>query len=376
MRGAAACGLIEVMASLLDRLLDKLYHTQLALIALVTAVVAVVMLWAWDFFVVDSGAPRWVVDFPVHAVGDAALGGAFVTVIFEVIVRRVVEIRTQRLLDETIEKIFTEPATALAVAGSPMGERLAINGLRVLTEGDAEIARALHDRLEAQLAGSSQVWRDVALTATVSEWGQGSATGPEALFELTLKCSYRTVVQHPQLWFLCTSNPSEHDAAGRDPANAATWLIEPNEPLSATDPETFSVVGVQVDGQRIELTHSQTEQSQKYVADLPESMLGRLVTVTYTYRVLIMQSASPLWLTTSQLTLGFSATFNYSNTAIRYVSTGPYLGNTEPGTAISKTPGSVAARSVTVARDGLILPGEGVVFGWVFANSVTPEPAR
>jgi hypothetical protein len=364
------------MASLLDRLLDKLYHTQLAFIALASFVAGAAISWAWDFFVVDSGAPHWVLSLPVHGLGDALLIGAFMLIVFEVIVRTIIEMRGERKLDDAIEKIFTQPATADAVAGSPMGEQLVLNALRLLTDGDAEIARALRDRLEPQLAGGSRLWRDLVLTATVTPWSKGPEARPEPLFDLTLSCSYKAVIQHPQLWFLCTSDKNERDTAGRDPGNAATWLIEPQEPLSATDPETFTVVDVQVDGQPLHLVRSQAGQSQKYVAEVPDTVLGRSVSVSYTYRVLVLQSANLLRLDTSQLTLGFSAKFTYSNTAIRHVSTAAYLGNTPTVTAVNKMPGSVRIREVTVARDGLVLPGEGVVFSWVTNDRPVPEPAR
>jgi len=108
------------MASLVDRLLDRLYRTQLASIALVFFVVGSIVLWVWNVFVVDSDAPRWVTGLPVVGWCDAALIGAFMMLAFEMIVRGISDLRSERKLNDAIERIFTQPATAHAVAGSVM----------------------------------------------------------------------------------------------------------------------------------------------------------------------------------------------------------------------------------------------------------------
>lgn len=97
------------------------------------------------------------------------------------------------------------------------------------------------------------------------------------------------------------------------------------------------------------------------------------VTISYTYRVLLLRQGHLLYLDVGTLTKGLRITLRYGGCGIPEVTPLHFIASAEPARLL-QTPPSALTPSVEIGFDGWVLPPSGVAFVWKLEEEVVaPE---
>lgn len=371
-----------MLSFLVMGLLDRLYGARLQLVAVVVfcAGVALLAVGRW------TGIPGWLRVAPISELGSSLVGAALVAIAFEMFVRRVAEAKLEERLREVLraesatltqaawEALAADPGKLGMVAPSVV-ERIAVNALGALV-GDRELARDVVADVRAQLPVSGERWRDVSALVELTPYDGEPASGLGSLFVATVRWEYRVIPSQPVMRFACVADPSDYRTLLRDPSTTSVWHIDPSQGLDASSRSVFEVVSVLVEGKPQDIGRTSDGSSQGYVVALDEvAASGREVTVSYTYRVLVLRHGHLLFLDVPRPAKGLRIRFSYAGAGIRRATAVDYIAGAAP-VRVQVSPGSVPSRSVDVAFDGWVFPRSGAAFVWVLNEEARPgEPA-
>jgi hypothetical protein len=140
--------------------------------------------------------------------------------------------------------------------------------------------------------------------------------------------------------------------------------------VDAASREAFELVQMSVDGKPRKIRRTERKGSQIYTASLGVDVEGdKLVTVAYTYRVLVKRHGHVLYLDLPRPTKGLKVRFDYGSAGVSRVNALDFIASAQ-SPRVTQTPDSVPARSVDVSFDGWIFPRSGVAFVWVLEDEL------
>jgi hypothetical protein len=176
--------------------------------------------------------------------------------------------------------------------------------------------------------------------------------------------------------FACVSDLDEYRELLRDPTTTSAWHFDLSAGLDASDRAVFELLHVAVDGANRKVRRTQRTGSQIYTDSLgAAATAGELITVAYTYRVLVQRHGHLLYLDMPRPTKGLHVQLDYAGTGIRRVNTLDFIASSED-TRIDETPTSVPARTIDIGFDGWIFPRSGVAFVWVLEDELVTGSQR
>jgi hypothetical protein len=369
----------------MNHLLDQLYKTKLRLAGLVTAVVGVAFLFSTQYV---EGVPTlsWLVGWPTKELGTTFLGLGVFGLIFEYYARKEADERATEhfrsaiqqeapaLADAVLDIFASSPDRLKNIASDETLDRIAANaiGLRVR---DAELAREAYADLREQVIRSPERWHDVDISVSLSPWEGGPARGRGSMFVATTRWEYKVRPASPTMRFACVSDSDEYRELLRDPTAASVWYFGQSAALDAADPEVFTLVQLSVDGKVRNIRRSTRKESQQATVSLGQDVIGREVTISYTYRVLLQRHGHLLYLDVPRPAKGVHVKLDYANAGIRRVNVVDYFAS-PTASRVETSPALTPAKTIDVSFDRWVFPRAGVAFVWVLKDEMVEDAAK
>jgi hypothetical protein len=359
--------------------LDQLYKTKLQLIAVLAVVggIALLMLAHWAD---SSPLAKWLSAFPISELGSTLFATGLLAIFFEYVDRKHGDQRTDQRIraavrqeapairDAVLDSFAFDPTALKNIASAGTLDRIVSNALG-LRLGDAALAADVYTDVRDQIIAAPERWHDLNISIDLSPWAGGPATGHGSMFVATLRCEYHTVPVSSTMRFACVSNPQEYRDLLRDQATTAAWYFDRSAPLDAADREALASVG----GHSLTIRRTTRKGAQLYSATIDaKQMTGEVVSIAYTYRVLVQRHGHVLYLDFPRPAKGLRVQFNYADADIRRVNTLDFIASAETA-RVEETPSSVPARSVDIGFDGWVFPKSGIAFVWVLRAEMEPE---
>ena len=288
---------------------------------------------------------------------------------------RVLESRAATIRDTVYQGFAFDPAELQTIASTDTLDRLARNALAVRL-GDADLAADAYKDLRDQVIRAPERWHDVDISVSLAPWEKGPATGRGSMFVATIRWEYRVDPTSATMRFACVSDLDEYRELLRDQSVTSAWHFDPSAGIDASDKAVFELLQLMVNGEARKVRRTQRTGSQVYSASLGTAgTSGEVVTVAYTYRVLVQRHGHLLYIDLPRPTKGLHVQLDYASAGIRRVNTLDFIASSED-TRIDETPASVPARTVDIGFDGWIFPRSGVAFVWVLEDELTPTSPR
>jgi hypothetical protein len=368
-------------------LLDQLYKTKLQLIAVVAVVAGIACLMLAQWLSTAPTTPSWLVNLPISEIGSTLFGTGLLAVFFEYVdrkhgdertdqrVRQAVRKEAPAIRDAVLDSFAFDPAGLKGVASPQTLDRIATNALGLRLD-DQALAGEVYTDIRNQVIRSTERWFNVDISVSLSPWTAGPATGRGSMFEVTLRCEYRVRPASATMRFACVSDLDEYRELLRDQTITSTWHFDRSAGIDASDKAVFELLQLTVDGEAKKIRRTQRTGSQVYSASLgTNATSGELVTVAYTYRVLVQRHGHLLYLDLPRPTKGLHVQLDYARAGIRRVNTLDFIASSED-TRIDETPSSVPARTIDIGFDGWVFPRSGVAFVWVLEDELVTGSQR
>lgn len=325
--------------------------------------------------------PGWLQALPVTELGRTLFGLGFLAVFFEYVTRKHwAEIMVRRAREafraetpamrDTVITSWAADADELASYSAATLDRLGVNVLAARL-GDRELAHDVYGDLLGQVVGAAERWRDVSVTVDLTP-----SDSEAAMLTAVIRWEYRVAPAGGVLRFACVSDTGDHEAWLRDPSIVSVWRFGQSGSLDASSRDVYELIGLAVDGKPRPIRRAQRTDSQIYTATLaPEDMSGRVVTVAYTYRVLVAKRGHLLWLGVPRPAKGLRASFRYSNAGIRHVTVLDLIPSGQTP-RVELPPPTLPGGSAEVGFDGWVFPRSGVAFAWTLDDEPTATNPR
>lgn len=361
--------------------LDQLYKTKLRFAGLVTAVIGVGFLFLSNA-VATTPTLRWLVGWPTNELGTTLLSAGVIAVIFEYYARKEADERTDQHLRQAIRQeapairdavlhSFAFDAETLKGLASPETLDRVAAGALGLRLNDTNLAKELYTDLRDQIIRAPERWDGVDISVALSPWSAGPETGQRSMFVATTRWQYRVTPAGPTMRFACVSDLTEYRELLRDPSVAFAWYFGPFAGIDAGSLTAFELVELTVDGKTRPIRRTERHGSQHYTVNLGKHAgLGREVTITYTYRVLVKRQGHVLYLDLPRPTKGLNVKLSYGDAGIFRINTLDFMASAN-SSHVEVTPPTVPERAVSVSFDGWIFPRSGVAFVWVLDDEMS-----
>ncbi|WP_430480504.1 hypothetical protein ACQZM9_08120 [Streptomyces sp. P11-1] len=363
--------------------LQRLYRTQLALLATIVTVLGLALMLA-AHLAAGAGA-AWLDGFPLTDVGSALFTTGLIAIFFEYLnqtdaeeranerLRRTLKEEAPAIRDAVVDGFAFAPDALTEVASDKTLDRIVENCLAIRL-GDAQLASDVYRDLRQQVIGDHPRWHDARVSVALAPWPGEPQQGHGSMFVATVRWEYRTKLTTSVMRFSCVSDLDQFRELSSDPTSTTAWFFEPINELTASSPEVFELVNLSVEGETKPVRRSTRRGGQTYSAQLGDVNPENEVTVSYTFRVLVQQHGHVLHLDLAQPTENFTAELWYGDCGIRHVSALDYLsGPRKP--RYSRLEASAPTPHLEVAYDGWTLPKGGVAFVWVLEREVEPIAA-
>lgn len=361
-------------------LLTQLVKARLQLLGVVTVAVGIglVVLGHWSD---RLSAPGWLQALQLTELGRTLFGLGFLAVFFEYATRKhSIELIVRRLREtfraeapmmrDTVITSWAADADELKAYATTTLDRLGVNVLQARL-GDCELAHDLYEDLLQQVISAPERWRDVAVTVDVTP-----SDSEESMFTAVVRWEYRVVPGSAVLRFACVSDTGGHDNVLRDPSVVSIWRFGRSGSLDASSRDVYELIGLTVDGKPCLIRRAQRADAQLYTATMtPDDMSGRVVTVAYTYRVLVAKRGHMLWLGVPRPTKGLRVRFNYGGAGIRQATVLDMIASAQTS-RVELSPSTLPGQSAKVGFDGWVFPHSGVAFAWTLDDETGTEPLR
>jgi hypothetical protein len=347
--------------------LDQLYKARVLVVALLFGIASIALMTAAG--VLETLTWKEIVTTVLVEIAAVLFAAGLLTPWFEKKTRDAADRRSaEQIRDSVLGSYAADPAMLESIAGSPMGDRIAVNALAAATRAPLGAVEANVAQLRTQFTGV-ETWRDVAVSMDIDPWAGGPVAGPDAMFAVTVRCEYRLTPTVPMMRFTCTSDLALYAASRTDNTAISVWYIDPVRSVDPASIETFEVQGVNVNGAEVDIERASSPHSQTYTVVLPDAALtaGEQITISYALRVLVQQRTPLLGLDVPRPTERFRATVTFGRAGIDQLSVIEYLGNTVPA-RIEYTQPAVPVRAVTVSHEGWAYPRAGLAIGWSLAE--------
>jgi hypothetical protein len=341
------------------------YRTKFALVAVVSTFVGIALIALAHWAAVVASA-AWLRSWPVNDIGLGLFTTGLFGVLFHYVGQRDAEEEQVRRIREVItDDLASKPDGLVAMVSSETRDRIAENCFR-LQFGDQDMAHGFYSDHRKQVIRMPDRLHEMDLSVALAPWQQGPQSGSGAMFVATVRAEYRLVPVRQVIRFACVSDIDEYRELLLDPSCARVHYFEPIAGLDGASEQAFQLVEIVVDDEPQIVRRTERPGAQVYTATLgSDAMAGeRMVTLSYTYRVLVQQHGHLFHLDLSEPTKNLKVHFAYGNCGIRYVNVLDYMAiSTQPG--LSRLPASEPTPSIARRFDGWILPKAGVAFIWV-----------
>lgn len=280
------------------------------------------------------------------------------------------EEQIQRIREVIADDFASRPDGLVALVSSETRDHIAENCLR-LQLGDSDLARGLYADLRSQIANMPQQCHDMDLSVALAPWAGGPESGSGSMFVATVRTEYKVLLSSEVMRFACVSDIDEYRELLRDPSCTVVHYFERVPGLDGGSELAFQLVEMAVDGRPQLVRRTERAGTQVYTVSLASDLMTeqRMVTIAYTYRVLVQQHGHLFHLDFSRPTKNARVHFAYGNCGIRHVSVLDYIASSaQPG--LSKLPASEPTPSIALRFDGWILPKAGVAFVWVLEREM------
>jgi hypothetical protein len=361
-------------------LLDRLHKTKLQLLALVSTVTGITLLFLAHWMETITTA-AWLTNLPLTDIGSALFTTGLLAVAYEYVNRKDGDERANERLRHVLREEaptmrkavidgFTFSADTLKdVAAPELLDRLITNALALRLD-DHTLATDTYTGLRDQLIQAPERWHDVKASVTLSPWDRGPATGDGSMFIATIRWEYRARPATPTLRFACVADLDEHRELLRDPTIVAAWYFGRPTGIDASCPDAFALVQCAVNGIDRPIRRTQRKGSQLYTATLPPTTTGQEVTISCIYQALVQRHGHLLYLDIPRPIKALQVQFWYGNCGIRRINTLDFIASTQQP-RILRSPSSVPTPSIEISFDGWIFPKSGVAFVWVLEGEMT-----
>lgn len=366
--------------------LERLYRTKLALLATLTTVVGLAVLFVVRW-IADAG-PAWLRAWPLTEIGSTLFATGLIVIAFEYIDREDADARAMARLDAAITQKapairdaviqgFAFNADDLARVASPDTlDQIARNAL-ALQLGDRPLAEDVYADIKEQIIRSEERWQNLDVSVSLSPWEGGPPSGPDAMFVVTVRREYRVTSPSSVMRFTCVSDRQDYRELLEDPSSTFAWYFPPAAGLTGASREAFELVQFTVDGQARNVRRSERAKGQVFSVTTGTSKNAepREVTISYTFRTLARQHGHVLWLDIAKPTKGLKIELRYGDCGIAEMKTLNFIASARP-TRVTESPNAVPTPSVEVAFDGWVFPKSGVGFVWVLEEEVRKQVIR
>jgi hypothetical protein len=364
----------------------RLYQTKLALLATLSSVAGVALLFVARWASAGNGW-AWLAELPVSEIGATLFGTGLIVIAFEYVDREDAEeralLRLRSVLreeapafrDAVVDGFAFKPDALTNVASPETLDRIVRNCLAIRFEDSALASEAYAD-LREQVIQASERRYDVRASVALSPWKGGPASSRGAMFVATIRWEYRMVPSSSVLRFSCVSDLDEYDEVRQDPTSTGTWYFEPVGALNAGSEEAFQVLEAAVDGEPLRVRRTTRKGSQVYTATIGSDVMHerREVVISFAYRVLVQQNSHLLHLDISRPSKGLKVQFSYGGCGIRYVNVLDYIASARQP-RVSQLAASEPTPSIDIGFDGWVFPKAGIAFVWVLETEMA-EPSR
>lgn len=330
-------------------------------------------------WVQHTSGGAWVSAFPFMEIGSTLFASGLITIAYGYIEREDGEARATARL----RSVFNQEAPAIRDAvidglafnvdtlkslSSPETIDQIIRNCLAVRLGDETLAADIYTDLYTQVVRTAERRHQARTSVTLTPWEGGPDHGAGAQFVATIRWEYRVVPTEARQRFTCVSDLEEYRRLVEAGTNDV-WYFEPTVGLTAASRDAFALVQFTVDGEPLRIRRSARAASQGFSVELLPEHLGREVSLSYTYRVLVQKHGHLLYLDVAQPTHGLTVELDYSHTNIRHVTALDFVASSrQPRTTYS--PESTPGRSVSVSTDGWLFPKSGIAFVWVLDEEV------
>lgn len=361
--------------------LQRLYRTQLTLLALVMTIagLALLVLAQQTELLATAGWLAWV---PLTELGSTLFGSGLIVVAFQYVnevdaderanerLRSVLKQEAPAIRDAVIDGFAVEPNRMARVA-SPETLDLVIRNTLGIQLGDQNLADDLYADMHHQMTGSTERRHDMRVSVSLAPWAKGPARGEGAMFIATIRREYRVALSQATRRFACVSDPDQYRELLLDPTSTEAWYFEPAAGIDASSPEAFELLQFTVDGRPRPIRRSKRSGGQSFTVTTgnPADEATTDVEVTYTYRVLVQQHGHLLYLDFGAPCKGVDIDFIYGDCGIRRVNVLDFIPSAQ-ATRVSNSPEDVMPSTINLRFDGWVFPKSGVVFAWVLEREM------
>jgi hypothetical protein len=365
--------------------LHRLYRTKLALLASVLLFLGLGLL-IFGHWVQHAAGWQWLANWPILDIGSGMFTTGLLGVALQYLdgedsevrdterLKRVLADSTPAMRDAVISGFAFQPEDLARVATTEVLDKIITNGLAIRL-GDASFADEIYDDLRQQAIGIPERLHDARIAIRLSPLPLGKA-GPSAktmLFAVTVRWEFSVIPAYATRRFICLDDLDEFRELNQDTVATSAWYFKPKAGLIAADKAAFELIEFTVDGEPRSIRRSTKTGSQTYTVSLGRDTMGAAepVTVAYTYRTVTAANGHLLRLRVDQPTRGLAIELDYGDTDITDVTVVDFIASSEQ-TRISRSPNSVAGRTVAIDFDGWVFPRSGVAFVWMVDDSGRP----
>jgi hypothetical protein len=232
------------------------------------------------------------------------------------------EEQLQRLRHVIAEDLAARPDGLVAMVSSETRDRIAENCLR-LQLGDEALAHDLYTDLREQLMRTAERREDMDVSMALAPWPDGPSSGRGAMFVATMRTEYRITWASSVMRFACVSDLDEYRELLQDPSCTLVHYFQPVEELElhGGSERAFQFVELTVDGWHRPARRTTRAGAQVFTVSLGSdtAIAGRMLAISYTYRVLIQRQSHLLELDISRPTKGLRVQLAYGGCGIRRV---------------------------------------------------------
>ena len=258
------------------------------------------------------------------------------------------------------------PDRVLDVLASSVVDRVVENSL-AKQFGSREFAADVYADLKAQLLRSTERWRNLRISASLSPWNEPSGPTASMLAE-AFRYDYHASNLGEILRFASVSDHDEYRRLQADPTCTEVWYVGSSSRLDGASPDAFELISVSVNDQQQKVSRSTKAGAQFFSIYHDSQFRGadKEAVVSFTYCGLVLRHGHLIYIDLAKPVKGLTISLTYGGTGIGHISVVDYIAAAKqpPITQLAVTDPSP---SVGLTFDRWVLPKGRVAFVWVLA---------
>lgn len=370
----------------LNNLHKRLRKTKAALLATALTLTGILLMMANGWLVkLDLQNWEWLDALPLGELGGTLFGAGLLGTLFEYSFRKdqeeatveqfreIIKEQAPAMRDAVIEGFAIHPEDLRRVANPDLLDSIASN-VMALRLGDEQFAREIYADIRDQAIRAAERWHDVEVRIRLSSALERSTSGTP-LFDVTVEWEYTTIPSGTVRRFACVSDRDEYRELLLDLPATSPWLMQKRPGVDAASRESYELLELTVDGRPQSIRRSTRKTGQTYTVLLDRDAInGQPVRIRQVFRVVTPMWGHRLYFELPQPARGLSLDIDYTNTAIAHLAVSDTVA-TSKHTQVTKSPDTIASKTVSLDVNGWLLPKSGFSVSWTLETEL-PHDAQ